>query len=1322
MRELPRAQAISVLSEGLSGSRAPLLVLAQLALLDDCLRVAALAIDADGHEALTELASVAALVDLAAHKYFTLLPRYETFDEGASAAREVKRFFEVYRGDDGAFGHLDPTPWRGIALVQTVERTTHNASPLRDHEHMLARIMEGVFEGRAGTTEATARRKLRARFEPPPLLGPDPRAVAFCRPDGPEVFSTVAHGSQIHVRDPFDVESIHAEARAIFHRHVERATTPSQHQLGHGRTLLILGESGSGKTHLLRALRHQLHAQRRGYAGYLQMSTEAGDYTRYVLRNFIDSLEQPYDAPALSDSGLLCLSTGLVEGSVEHPAEELVALRTSDQLSGEALHELVSGMVDRILRTEHLQGLEPALLHVLLLLQRRDAAIQRRVIQFLRCEPLTAHEQRLLGGQAPRLHADDPMRTLRQLAAIAFELQLAAMVLLVDQVEDAVPDGAGASNLQQAFDVLRALADAIPSAVVVVTCLDDVYSRVRPRLSQPLVDRLEREPPLQLAHQRLRPEIEEMLIRRLDHLYATFEVAWRDDDPVYPFAPAQLDAVLHFRSRDCLAMAQRFHRACIAAGRLLDATDARDPAGAPVGEPGHSQPGQAASDAREGTTPGEGHEDLDKASPIDQLWNDAVVAADTIGDGDDRALLSLVDEALREACAEQNIDVTLSPGVRDGVAQLLVDVPGLPRRVLEVCDRGPQGGHLAAHLHDLTTLARTGVVAVALRRSGFEFGARSLTSRRVGELTAAGGVPVTVQERELRAVMAARTVSRADLPGFASWKRRTRPMSRLALTRAVLGLDGPGGVPRRQQTLTGLADPVFTRPPAPEPDDNGGDSGGDKGADNAPPTSTGVAAVPPREEAAQATQLPPEPASAEAARAARAARTSGQPPTVPFPARPARSATEDERTADAARPAPAAPASAVRIGVTATLRADPVYLPIEQMKTHVAFLGGTGSGKTTAALAVIERLLEAGVSALLVDRKGDLARYASEAWWNEELADPAQRQRRRDLRARIDVSLYTPGQASGRPLRLPVVPSLARANQHDRDQLATFSASSLAAMMGYGRGTTMTHKQSVLKRAIELQADEDEITVEMLHSCVSFPDPELLSSVGALKRFFAPLAEDLQSLLIQRGALLAGTGEALDLDTLLPPPEHGRARLTIIHTGGLGDAAMLQFWVSRLLVELDRLAARRPRSVLQAVTFFDEADVYLPATSQPATKDPMFALLRRARARGLGVLLATQSPGDLDYKARENILTWLVGKISQERALEKMGALLGDYPSVANRLASQAMGHFFLLGGLAGRTAAEIRTDRSMMVTEPMSEAEVCALANQSAAAARRGT
>lgn len=1200
LREPVRSEALLQLRVGLDGATASVPVLAQLALLDDCLRVAHLAIEADGRIEPGELARVTDLIQLAAPKYFAVLPRYESFDEGAPTPEEVERFFIAHRDDTGAFGYASEATWRGLHMARHVERRTRNAAPLRELERMLVRIMDEVFAGRATSVERDARRKLRDLFEPPPPSGADPRDTAFCRADGPEVFSSVAHGSQIHERDPFDVESIHADAREVFHRQVVRATTPEQHQYGHGRTLLVLGDSGSGKTHLLRALRHQVHSQRLGYVGYMQMTSEVGDYARYVLRNLIDSLERPYDAPVFAESGLLYLSDGLAEGRGNIPADDIERLRTA-VLSDDELDALIGQMIDRILRAEGLSHLESDLVHALLLLQRRDAALQRRVIRFLRCEGLSTYEQRLLGGLAPRDQPEDPMRTIQQLGSIAYELQLASLVLLVDQIEDTVPDGKTVTRLQQSIDVLRGIADSVPSIVVVMSCLDDVYTALRGSLSRSVVDRLERDPaPVRLASQRQREDVEAMLARRLDYLYSSFDVAQQDDEPLHPFRPSQIEAVTLFRARDAIARFREYHEACIASGAIVS----------PTGE--HRVPQLPAAVP----TP-----DLDRA------WNDALVAGGSIPE-DDGGVLSLIGDAIRGAAEELGLELTVRPARG---RQLIIDNKRGAQRVLEVCNSGAQGGHLGNQLDNLRALIPTGVVPFALRNSDFQFKAKSKISKQVGEFLAAGGRTVVIEERQLRAVHASRIVAEAHPQAFDAWKRDNRPLAHLAFVRAVLELDR---VPRAPSMTDTQPLPVLERPPA---------------AASTPPTGTSTVL-----------------------------RTGSQP--IAF---------------DPTR---------VRLGETTTMRKEPVLLALDQITTHVAVLGSTGSGKTTAALAIIEQLLERDVPVLLVDRKGDMARYASAAWWTDAGADS--RERRAGLRERIAVDLYTPGNPQGRPLRLPVIPMLADATTQERDQLAKFAAAGLAAMMGYGTGTTHRHKLSVLQCAIQLHAEDREVTIELLRDTINQPDPELLTRVGPLQRFFAPLSEDLQTLEIQRGTLLTGDGEPLDAAALLPPAG-ARPRLSIINTSALTEVPVLQFWISRLLVELGRLARKRPSKTLQGLVFFDEADAYIPATSSPPTKEPMFELLRRARSEGLGVMLATQNPGDIDYKARDNIGTWLVGKVAQDRAIEKMRNLLSSYPNVASRLATQPTGHFFVLG----TGVKEIKCDRAMMVTEQLPDHDIADLA-----------
>jgi hypothetical protein len=866
-----------------------------------------------------------------------------------------------------------------------------------------------------------------------------------------------------------------------------------------------------------------------------------------------------------------------------------------------------------------LERLEVDLVQALLLLQRRDPALQRRIVRFLRGDTLNQHDRQLLGGLGPRDKPEDSLRTIHQLATVMHELQLAALVVVVDQVEEAVPDGHTVTRIQQALDSMRAIADAIPSSVVVISCLQDVYDAVKPKLSQSLVDRLSRNE-IRLTSQRQPDEIEQMLVRRLEYLYSFFDVAWRDDDPLYPFTPAQIEAVSRLRTRDCLSKFREFHTACITARSVV-------------------------SETTKGTPPPPPAPPL----PLDKLWHETLAATGVPPDGE---VLALVADALRGAAIERGIELDVRTAPSSGVPCVIVEGKTVRRRLVAVCNNPPQRGSFGAQLAFFRLAAtKASAIPVALRNGDFKFQSKTKMAQYVGEHVAAGGLAVPLAESHLRVALAARTISATNPAGYLAWRRATQPLCELAFVRQILDVDREAAPEGDRKNV---ADGVERHPPD-DPSPNGGD----------------------RDEESKV----------EPEQGGRRKR--------------------DSEPVTELRP------DAVRLGVVDSMRGEPIFLPLEDIKTHIAFLGGTGSGKTTAALSVVEQLLERGVSVLLVDRKGDLARYVSEAWWHDPSAPPLDRERKRLLRKRIEIALFTPGNSHGRPLRLPLVPTLADVKPQDREQLARYAADGLGAMMGYGKTQAHKAKASILQCAITLHGDERDITLDLLLETINRPDPELLHIVGALQRHFASLSEDLQTLRIQRGSLLSGDGEPLDLNVLLPPPNVSRPRLSIINTSALTEVPVLQFWVSRLLVELSRLGRKRPSATLQAAAFFDEADTYVPATSSPPTKDPMFDLLRRSRSTGIGVLLATQNPGDFDYKARDNITTWLLGKIAQDRAIEKMRNLIANYPDVGPRLASQRTGSFFLL---TGTTKRELRADRSLMETIQLPETEVADLARQTRA------
>src|SRR5690606_3042686 len=149
------------------------------------------------------------------------------------------------------------------------------------------------------------------------------------------------------------------------------------------------------------------------------------------------------------------------------------------------------------------------------------------------------------------------------------------------------------------------------------------------------------------------------------------------------------------------------------------------------------------------------------------------------------------------------------------------------------------------------------------------------------------------------------------------------------------------------------------------------------------------------------------------------------------------------------------------------------------------------------------------------------------------------------------------------------------------------------------------------------------------------------------------------------------------------------------------------FFVTHLLTGLKRLAANRPSERLQALVLLDEADLYLPAIGSPPTKPLLEDGLKRFRSGGIGLLLGTQSPGDLDYKGRENIHTWFLGGIKQERALKKLEPMFRDR-SVVGHLAGQSRGEFTLLQDGA---ATRLMADRNLLETRQLSPERAAELA-----------
>jgi energy-coupling factor transporter ATP-binding protein EcfA2 len=1058
-----------------------------------------------------------------------------------------------------------------------------------------------------------------------PGVPDDPHLRAFCSPDGAEVFHAVAHWNDIWRPDPYDVETIHEEARDIFRSLVARASmTPSPTS---GRILLLMGESGSGKTHLMRAFRNWAHGERRGYCGYMQMTSAADDYGRYVLYNLIDSLSQTYYEPHGEATGLKRLSTALAESSRSIPVERLAQLR-EDELDARCLGRLVDALADQIVEDARYDDFDLDLVRALLYLQRDEPRLRGRVLKYLRCEDLSLSDREALGGLTPRTYPAAAERVVSLLGQLMGSVEAVPLILCIDQLEAIWNLDEHPNRFRRAMSTVCDLIERVPSSVVVISCLEDFYNNLKDHLATPVRARIEQDPrPIRLLANRQLPEVVQLVARRLEALYQSQGVSVLEDDPTYPIPRESLHDQAEKPTRLILDWCREFREQCIAIGQVVPPV--LPPVDVVIVPP-------------------------DETTLLEQLWNDFRSGASNPIPTDDVRLASLLAWAIAACSDELGGSHHLSAEADGTMIAVERQAPdqSVDRLLVGVCNRSAKGGGLGKQVEEIAK--RTGdatpeVTPVIVRSTEFPSSPTAVVSKQIGKLITRGGRRVVVEDSDWRAIQAMRAFRerhRAD-PAFEAWLAEEKPLSRLESLRKILALDD-----RKVGIRT-------TIPP-----------------------------VPPRSSTARIPQPEPEP------------ETKTDPETGEGP---------------------------LVVGMTGGINPVEVAIETSDLAMHAAFLGATGSGKTTVALSIIEQLLIRGIPAILIDRKGDLCRYADPGAWTGPVSDPAMEARRIAFLERVEVAVFTPGGPAGRPLSIAAVPpGLGALKSAEREKTAQFAASALSGMMGYKGTSADTARTIILAKAMDLLSQVRpgrEVSLSELIAFIDDSDLALVNAIGKLDtKLFAKLVQDLETIRHSRGELLSAEGEPMNAEALLGLGEHSRprrTRLSIISTKFLGPGQDVQFWVAQFLMEMTRWTSRAPSKALQAVLLFDEADLYLPAIGKPPTKDPMENLLKRARSAGLGLLLATQSPGDFDYKCRENIRSWFVGRVTQPTALAKMRPMLSDCRvDVESRLPNQATGQFHLIR--EGEVTA-FRAGRSLVATEQLPEGEILALARRTRTAVRPG-
>ncbi|HEX7127268.1 MAG TPA: DUF87 domain-containing protein [Thermodesulfobacteriota bacterium] len=359
--------------------------------------------------------------------------------------------------------------------------------------------------------------------------------------------------------------------------------------------------------------------------------------------------------------------------------------------------------------------------------------------------------------------------------------------------------------------------------------------------------------------------------------------------------------------------------------------------------------------------------------------------------------------------------------------------------------------------------------------------------------------------------------------------------------------------------------------------------------------------------------------------------------------------------------------------------------------THALCVGMTGSGKTGLCIALLEEAALDGIPALVIDPKGDLGNllltfpelrpedfrpwvnvddarrkgldpdaYAAEQAkaWREGLAAWGQDgERIRRLQAAADFVVFTPGSTAGRPLSVldsfAAPPAAVREDEELLRERIASTATSLLALLGVDADPVRSREHVLLSTILaEAWRAGRDLDLAALVGQIRTPPIAKLGVIDLESAFPAKdrfeLAMSLNTLLAAPGFAAWLEGDPLDVGRLLYTPE-GKPRVAVVSIAHLSDAERM-FLVSLLLSQVIAwMRGQAGTTSLRAIVYMDEIFGYFPPVANPPSKGPLLTLLKQARAFGLGVVLATQNPVDLDYKGLANCGTWFIGRLQTER-------------------------------------------------------------------------
>ncbi len=1035
----------------------------------------------------------------------------------------------------------------------------------------------------------------------------------------------------------WDVAHLHQVARDDFRDGMNRLAKDSAESRKLG--WVIIGEGGSGKTHLAGAFRRIAMANK-AYFVLVDM-TDVRDFWETVLQGYIDSLQQTHTKAM--------------------PQYEVVMRRFIEKklgrLGGKAvwrrLQKFPIKTADEFLKKvwEHNRSIGPYqqdALRCLLYMNSGDYLSSNIAISWLQGQPVEAEIKK-----EHHFWVDEP-RPLEVAAALSWVMgQSAPTALVIDQLDPIVmqlsltgnepegdPSHTAEGLLLEIGNGMVSLQKNLTRTWSILTCLEESWEEIVKLPLTTIADRFD-QPPTRLRKTESETVVTAMIANRM--ATAAKSTGYHLPYPSWPFAPEAIRRLVGETPRQVFKICEAHRKRCLESGTAFEVENL---------EPfiSHIEIEPIAFDTR-----------------IDEIFSKLVNAIDVDDlldeEHEDSRLAPLVEFAatclLHENESKIPPDVTLlvdaalpTGAVRPLHARLRAIFEKENEREEHFCVRVLQKTHARAFQARIKAAMTASGIDEALpfrhlrllRTTPLPGGLA--TEELYDNFTQAGGKIIAPDESELARLAALYELKQMEGDAFHEWLMARRPVSRLSFTKALFPCDWLwGGIYVSPPRLKAEPAPVSVETrnePAPT-SSNGylnGSHGDSNGGGHRPPNRLGA--------------------------------KKGDTAPIPVPI----------------------PSGTDRMPLGRVMRGDELgdklALPLMELERHAVVLAGAGSGKTVLVKRLIEEAALAGIPAVVMDCGNDLAAL-DQPWpvppasWEDE-----DRKKAEKFHADTEVVLWTPGQEAGNPLHLSPIPDFS-AFQDDADELHSaqlMAAASLEPIAAPGTGEEEEAKKGLLAKALGYFASSGGDDLDAFIALLESLPGEARTGANDEDRLAAEMAEALKTA-VRTNPLMSTDSEPLDPAVLFGDHrEDGPTRISVISLIGLPDPVQQQEFLNQLAMNLFSWVKKNPSPPdgrgIRGLLVIDETKEFSPIHRDTLCKRSLQALTAQARKYHLGLIFATQFAREMDNTIVGNCSTHFYGKANSPAAIDAIRFQMRLKGGTGDDIARLPRGQFYVYNAELG--------------------------------------